>query len=92
VRPPGDNSGSIRRRAAPDLAAPSGKFPSKKTSEGQREERKKKEEEMKTHVIRSNLTHAAHAAGTTISDRIRRLRVVFVGNGNLEGFDKHTDQ
>jgi len=42
---------------------------------------------MKTYVIRSDLTHAAHAGGTTIRDRIcrHRLRVVLVGNGNLEG-------
>jgi len=67
-------------------------FPRKRRARDKEKNEKKKEEEMKTHVIRSNLTHAAHAAGTTISDRIRRLRVVFVGNGNLEGFDKHTDQ
>lgn len=77
---------SIRRRATSRTKR---KVPPKKTSGRKRRERKK---EMKTYVIRSNLTHAAHAGGTTIRDRIcrHRLRVVLVGNGNLEGLSiKH---
>lgn len=72
----------IRRRATSRTKR---KVPRKRRAGGKATERKKKE--VKTYVMRSDLTHAAHAGGTTICDRIcrHRLRVVLVGNGNLEG-------
>lgn len=88
--PPGDNDGSIRRPRAP--RAESSSLPRKRRAGEEKKRRNEKEEEARTHVIRSDLAHAAHAGGTAIRDRIsrHRLRVVLVGNGNLGGLSTNT--